>query len=44
MAVSLPGLLPSSITGSLVFLFSSSSSKEEMTFQCVRNAAAGGCR
>ncbi len=43
MAVSLPGLFASSGTGSLVLL-PSSSSKEELTFQRVRNAAAGGCR
>jgi hypothetical protein len=43
MAVLLPGLPASSITGSLVLL-PSSSSKEELTFQCARNAATGGCR
>jgi hypothetical protein len=43
MAVSLPGLLASSITGSLILL-PSRLSREELTFQCLRNAAAGGCR
>jgi hypothetical protein len=43
MAVSLPGLLAYSVTGFIV-IFPSSSSKDQLTFQCVRTVAAGGCR
>jgi hypothetical protein len=43
MAVSLSGLLVSSITGSLL-LFRPSSSRERLTLRRVRNAAAWGCR